>query len=65
VEAFNPRPLSLSAAVLRTPFPIRSLLGGRPALAQKAPIKWESVQLIDNPFYKKKSQGSKLLSPCK
>lgn len=61
-EAFTPPP-----GVLRAPSQPDPRLGGCPALAQKAPMKWESAQLIDNTFHKKNNnnKGDKLLNSRK
>lgn len=55
-EAFNSSPRAPFRALFSEHLSqSQRQLGGRPALAQKAPIKWERAPLIDNTFYKKKN----------
>lgn len=60
-----PAPRPLPGVALTAPSPSDRGLGGRPALAQKAPTKWGSAQLTDNTFYKKKNYRRQIveLSP--
>lgn len=65
IKAFNACLLPFRCCTENT-FPRCDLrLGGLPAPAQKAPMKWETVQLVILITRKKKNQASKLLSPCK